>query len=156
MLTHPALWFSSWALCPPCLPSPFPFVTAHAFSRSPALYVIPPRRYAEEEFDATTCALLIARGGVVRWDLAEATQLGSDQKIWSFLGLYWGIVADVDLESEVPLFMLGGGLAAVLSLARLLPQHAWGYQACMPRALHWQCGVRRRCPAFLCLLMPPR
>ena len=46
---------------------------------------------------------------MVRWDLAEATQLGSDQKIWSFLGLYWGIVADVDLESEVPLFMLGGG-----------------------------------------------
>ncbi|XP_053712257.1 sphingosine kinase 1-like [Synchiropus splendidus] len=46
-----------------------------------------------------SCGFLLCRGLVSRMDLVSV-QLGSGTRLFSFLSLAWGIVADVDIESE--------------------------------------------------------
>ncbi|XP_069050715.1 sphingosine kinase 1 [Lepisosteus oculatus] len=46
-----------------------------------------------------SCGFQLCRGLVSRLDLA-AVHLGSGQRLFSFLSLAWGFVADVDIESE--------------------------------------------------------
>ena len=71
---------------------------------------------AGEPYDIVSAALLISRGGVAPIDLAEVTtgiaptaqgmaeryagRTLTEETTWSFLALMWGLVADVDLESE--------------------------------------------------------
>jgi len=57
--------------------------------------------YAQEPFDAVSCALLVNSGEVTPLDLAEVTQGDDKPPVWAFSGLYWGLIADIDLESEV-------------------------------------------------------
>jgi sphingosine kinase len=53
---------------------------------------------AGESYDSLNAALLIAKGRQQDFDLATATQNG--QKSYSFLSLAWGLISDVDIESE--------------------------------------------------------
>jgi sphingosine kinase len=71
---------------------------------------------AGEPYDIVSAALLVSRGGVAPLDLAEITtgiaptapgmaeryagRTLTEQTSWSFLALMWGLVSDIDLESE--------------------------------------------------------
>jgi sphingosine kinase len=47
------------------------------------------------------CAYIISKGCVKEMDLLECELLSEDKKIFAFLSVAWGIIADIDLESEV-------------------------------------------------------
>ena len=71
---------------------------------------------AGEPYDIISAALLVSRGGVAPLDLAEVTtgitptapgmaeryagRSLTEHTTWSFLALMWGLVSDIDLESE--------------------------------------------------------
>jgi sphingosine kinase len=62
---------------------------------------------AGEPYDIVSSALIVAKGGAVPLDLAEVTQqqgstapLATPTTTWSFLAFMWGLVSDIDLESE--------------------------------------------------------
>jgi len=59
---------------------------------------------AGEQFSVLTCAFLICKNRSKSIDIAELT--GEKQgKIYSFMSMAWGLVADVDLHSEVIRFV---------------------------------------------------
>jgi sphingosine kinase len=53
---------------------------------------------AKEGYDPINAAFIIAKGRQQGFDLATVTQNG--QKSYSFLSLAWGLISDVDIESE--------------------------------------------------------
>jgi len=53
---------------------------------------------AGESYDPLNAAFIIARGRQQNFDLARVTQ--DNKKYYSFLSLAWGLISDVDLESE--------------------------------------------------------
>ena len=53
---------------------------------------------AGESYDPMNAAFIIARGRQQSFDLAQARQC--DRQYYSFLSLAWGLISDVDLESE--------------------------------------------------------
>ncbi|MFM2311931.1 MAG: hypothetical protein RLZZ04_1207 [Cyanobacteriota bacterium] len=53
---------------------------------------------AKESYDPLNAAFIIAKGKQQSFDLATVTQNG--QKSYSFLSLAWGLISDVDIESE--------------------------------------------------------
>jgi sphingosine kinase len=54
--------------------------------------------FAGESYDALNAAFIIAKGRQQSFDLATVTQNGT--KYCSFLSLSWGLISDVDIESE--------------------------------------------------------
>jgi len=55
---------------------------------------------SKEELSPQTCAFIIARGETKMFDLMEIESPSYPNKIYSFLSITWGIIADIDLESE--------------------------------------------------------
>jgi sphingosine kinase len=53
---------------------------------------------AKESYDPLNAAFIIAKGRQQGFDLATVTQNG--KKSYSFLSLAWGLISDVDIESE--------------------------------------------------------
>ena len=53
---------------------------------------------AGESFDSLNAAFIVAKGRQQSFDLAEISQ--GDRQYYSFLSLAWGLISDVDLESE--------------------------------------------------------
>lgn len=53
---------------------------------------------AKENYDPLNAAFMIAKGKQQSFDLASVTQNG--QEYYSFLSLAWGLISDVDIESE--------------------------------------------------------
>jgi hypothetical protein len=47
------------------------------------------------------CSYFCVKGQTVDIDLVEIETISSQTKIYSFLGIAYGFIADVDLESEV-------------------------------------------------------
>ena len=46
------------------------------------------------------CAFIIAKSQVKEVDVFEIETISREKKIYSFLSVAWGIIADIDLESE--------------------------------------------------------
>jgi sphingosine kinase len=55
---------------------------------------------SEEVCSPENCAYIVAKGQVKEVDIMELETLSEERKIYCFLGLAWGIIADIDLESE--------------------------------------------------------
>ena len=54
-----------------------------------------------EEYDIKFFAFLICKGLTKKMDLLEINKSSDNKKIYSFLSVAWGIISDIDLESEV-------------------------------------------------------
>ena len=72
---------------------------------------------AGEPDDALSAAFIIAKGGVRSFDLIRVRQ--NDRSYYSILSLAWGLVSDVDLESE-RLRWLGSARSDLYALLRIL------------------------------------
>jgi len=46
------------------------------------------------------CAFIISKGNVKNMDIMEIESAKREKPIYSFLSITWGIIADIDLESE--------------------------------------------------------
>lgn len=57
--------------------------------------------YSNEADQPETSAYIIIKGNQTEMDLQEMELISKKTKVYSFLSLTWGIVADIDLESEV-------------------------------------------------------
>ncbi|CDW91094.1 UNKNOWN [Stylonychia lemnae] len=57
--------------------------------------------YAEEEYSVLNATFLIAKGRQMKMDLTEIEGEYQKEKIYSFLSLFWAILADCDINSEV-------------------------------------------------------
>lgn len=57
--------------------------------------------YAGESFSVENATFIAAKGRVIRMDLTEIEAEYQQAKIYSFLGTFWGILADCDINSEV-------------------------------------------------------
>ena len=55
---------------------------------------------SKEELSAENCAYIIAKGQTRMFDLMEIESASRTDKIYSFLTLAFGLIADIDLESE--------------------------------------------------------
>ncbi len=55
---------------------------------------------SKEELNAQNCAYIIAKGESKLFDIMEIESPSNPNKIYSFLSITWGIIADIDLESE--------------------------------------------------------
>jgi sphingosine kinase len=55
---------------------------------------------SKEELNPQTCAYIIVKGETKMFDLMEIESPSNPNKIYSFLSITWGIIADIDLESE--------------------------------------------------------
>jgi sphingosine kinase len=55
---------------------------------------------SEEQCSPESCAYIVAKGQVKSVDIVELETLSEEGKIYCFLGVAWGIIADIDLESE--------------------------------------------------------
>ena len=55
---------------------------------------------SEEVCNAENCTFIIAKGECKYIDLMEIERYSSEQKVYAFLSVAWGLIADVDLESE--------------------------------------------------------
>ena len=83
---------------------------AEAFMKYTAVGVIPGgsgNGYAKsiceeskQELYPQTCAYIIAKGETKMFDVMEIESASNPNKIYSFLSIAWGIMADLDLESE--------------------------------------------------------
>ena len=54
-----------------------------------------------EKFTPETCAYIIAKGQYKKIDIMEIETKSSNKKIYAFLNLTYGLISDVDLNSEV-------------------------------------------------------
>jgi sphingosine kinase len=54
-----------------------------------------------EEYNAELCAYLIIKGFSREIDIFEIETPSRDKNIYSFLSVAWGLIADIDLESEL-------------------------------------------------------
>ena len=57
--------------------------------------------YSSEDFSVENAAFLVAKGRSTRMDLTEIEAEYQNEKIYSFLSTFWGILADCDINSEV-------------------------------------------------------
>ncbi len=55
---------------------------------------------SKEECNPESCAYIIAKGEDKLFDIMEV-ELRNSEKVYSLLSISWGIIADIDLESEV-------------------------------------------------------
>ncbi len=55
---------------------------------------------SEEICNPENCAYIIAKGQVMEVDILEIEFAKMEKNIYSFLSISWGLIADVDLESE--------------------------------------------------------
>lgn len=53
-----------------------------------------------ELFSPENCAYIISKGQTKLIDILEVESLTNENKIYAFLSIAWGIIADIDLESE--------------------------------------------------------
>ncbi len=53
-----------------------------------------------EQCSPELCVYLIVKGQTTNVDLLEIETISREKKIYSFLSVAWGIIADIDLESE--------------------------------------------------------
>lgn len=67
--------------------------TANGFAKSIC-------RASGEKCNPENCAFIIARGNVKEVDLMEIELASSSYKHYSFLAIAWGIIADIDLETD--------------------------------------------------------
>lgn len=65
-----------------------------------------------------TSTLNIVRGKKSPMDLVEITMKNSDRTIYSFLSIGWGLLADIDIESE-HLRIMGGLRFTIWSIVRI-------------------------------------
>ena len=54
-----------------------------------------------EDCNPLVCCYFAVKGQTIDIDLVEIQTLSSKTKIYSFLGIAYGIIADIDLESEM-------------------------------------------------------
>lgn len=54
----------------------------------------------EENNTPETCAYIVCKGQYRSIDVVEMELLSLKKKIYSFLTLTWGIISDIDIESE--------------------------------------------------------
>lgn len=57
--------------------------------------------HAGEDYSVENAAFLVAKGRSMKMDLTEIEAEYETQKVYSFLSLFWGILADCDINSEV-------------------------------------------------------
>jgi sphingosine kinase len=57
--------------------------------------------YSQEDTSVASAAFIVAKGRTTRMDLTEIDAEYQKEKIYSFLAIFWGILADCDLNSEV-------------------------------------------------------
>ena len=55
---------------------------------------------SKERFSPEVCAYLISKGQYKSIDILEIESKTNDKKIYSFLGIAYGLIADIDLNSE--------------------------------------------------------
>jgi diacylglycerol kinase family enzyme len=56
---------------------------------------------SKEICSAENCCYIIAKGSTKFVDVLEIERMSSDKKLYSFLSVTWGMIADIDLESEL-------------------------------------------------------
>ena len=54
-----------------------------------------------EDYDLKFFALLICKGNTKKIDVVEIERASDKKKIYSILSVSWGIISDIDLESEM-------------------------------------------------------
>lgn len=54
-----------------------------------------------EEYNPEICSYLIIKGFSRKIDIQEIETASREKKIYSFLSVAWGLIADIDLESEL-------------------------------------------------------
>ena len=57
--------------------------------------------YSGEDFSVENAAFVAAKGRSTRMDLTEIEAEYKKEKIYSFLSIFWGVLADCDINSEV-------------------------------------------------------
>jgi sphingosine kinase len=57
--------------------------------------------YGGEEYSVESAAFVVAKGRRTKMDLTEIEAEYQKEKIYSFLCIFWGILADCDINSEV-------------------------------------------------------
>ena len=75
--------------------------------------------FAGEDYSIENAAFLIAKGKTTRMDLTEIEGEYMKEKVYSFLAVFWGILADCDLNSEV-LRWLGTSRFTIWGIYRVL------------------------------------
>jgi diacylglycerol kinase family enzyme len=55
---------------------------------------------AEEICNPENCSFIICKGQVKEVDIQEIEFVNKEKKVYSFLSIAWGLIADIDLESE--------------------------------------------------------
>jgi sphingosine kinase len=56
---------------------------------------------SDEVCNPENCTYIICKGYFKKVDILEIETISSEKKIYSFLSVAWGIIADIDLESEL-------------------------------------------------------
>lgn len=56
---------------------------------------------SKEDFTPEICSYIIAKGQYKKIDILEIESKNSEKKIYSFLNITYGLISDIDLNSEV-------------------------------------------------------
>jgi sphingosine kinase len=56
--------------------------------------------HSSEEYSVENATFVIAKGRTLRMDLTEIDAEYQKEKIYSFLSTFWGVLADIDINSE--------------------------------------------------------
>ena len=58
-------------------------------------------KMSDEHFSVESSAFVVAKGRTMRMDLTEIEAEYQKEKIYSFLAVFWAVLADCDINSEV-------------------------------------------------------
>ena len=75
--------------------------------------------YSGEDFSVENAAFVAAKGRSTRMDLTEIEAEYKKEKIYSFLSIFWGVLADCDINSEV-LRWMGSARFTIWGIYRVL------------------------------------